>query len=362
MSRRRSPKAPGATVAIRPSPGEPIVRTSSDESGHFRLDNIPAGTDVPLIISIGKWRRRVTIPNVTSCTDNPLTSAQTSLPKNHLEGDLPRIAIATGGCDALECLVRRLGVSDGEFGTAGGNERIHLYSGTGGANQLANSMPMATATSLWGSVDNLKKYDQVLMSCECSQDATHKPQAAMDAMKAYADLGGRVFGSHYHNVWIGGESGSTTHVPAVWKAIATWGDGFTSPTSDTIDTVNNPKGMAFATWMLNVGGSTVTGQIPIQSGTGRQTCNTMDNAKAERWVFNDTGGTQYPQMFQFTTPNEMPKEMRCGKVVFSDMHVAGDSFSSGTFPSGCSVSPLSGQEKALAFMLFDIASCVNPIF
>jgi hypothetical protein len=58
----------------------------------------------------------------------------------------------------------------------------------------------------------------------------------------------------------------------------------------------------------------------------------------------------------------MPKEMRCGKVVFSDMHVAGDSFSSGMFPSGCSVSPLNPQEKALAFMFFDIASCVNPIF
>ena len=339
-------------------PGDPVTRTTSDESGHFQLDNVPAGSDVPLIISIGKWRRRVTIPTVESCTDNPLPATKTSLPKNHLEGDLPQIAITTGGCDALECLVRRLGVSDGEFGTAGGTQRVHLYSGTGGAAMLANGSAMAPAAGLWGSVDNLKKYDQVLMSCECGQDATNKPQAAMDAMKAYADLGGRVFGSHYHNVWIGGETGVATHAPAVWKDVATWGDGFASPTTDTIDIVSNPKGAAFASWMVHVMGSSVSGQFPIQSGTGRQTCNTMDTTRAEQWVYN----AAYPQMFQFTTPLEMPKEMRCGKVVFTDMHVAGDSSSSGMFPSGCSISPLTPQEKALAFMLFDIASCVNPIF
>src|SRR4051794_4121323 len=83
-------------------PGDPVTRTVSDEAGHFQLDNVPAGTDVPLIISIGKWRRRVTIPNVDPCTDNALPATKTSLPRNHLEGDLPQIAITTGGCDALE--------------------------------------------------------------------------------------------------------------------------------------------------------------------------------------------------------------------------------------------------------------------
>ena len=87
----------------------------------------------------------------------------------------------------------------------------------------------------------------------------------------------------------------------------------------------------------------------------------MDPNKAERWVYWDTGSAQYPQDFQFTTPNEAAPEDRCGKVVFSDMHVGGDQIVGGTFPSGCSTSPLSPQEKALAFMFFDIASCVNPI-
>ncbi len=163
-------------------------------------------------------------------------------------------------------------------------------------------------------------------------------------------------------MWIGGETSVPTHAPAVWKDIATWNEGLADPSVDTIDqTTNNPKGSAFAMWMVNVMGSSGNGAITIESGTGRQTAVSVDNTKAERWVYYDAGGTQYPQNFQFTTPNEMPKDQRCGKVVFSDMHVASGSSSSGQFPSGCSATPLSPQEKALAFMFFDIESCVGVI-
>jgi hypothetical protein len=49
--------------------------------------------------------------------------------------------------------------------------------------------------------------------------------------------------------------------------------------------------------------------------------------------------------------------------VFSDMHVSSDSSStSGTaYPGGCSSQPLTAQEKALAFIFFDISSCVGVL-
>jgi hypothetical protein len=142
--------------------------------------------------------------------------------------------------------------------------------------------------------------------------------------------------------------------------VATWnnsGTTFNSP-PDLIDEMHNPKGPAFATWMLNVMGSTVRDQIPI--AMGKQTCTGVDNVKAERWVYWENGGMQYPQNFQFTTPNEKSLPERCGKVVFSDMHVASGSTSATNkpYPSGCSNDPLTPQEKALAFMFFDISSCV----
>jgi len=130
-----------------------------------------------------------------------------------------------------------------------------------------------------------------------------------------------------------------------------------------IDEASNPKGNAFATWMLNVMGSTTRGIIPLQGGTGRATSTSLDLAKAERWVYTQGGGMT-PQMFQFTTPNEMPLESRCGKVVFTDMHVSGSPQTPiQPYPDHClGGNMLTPQEKALAFMFFDIASCVGPIF
>jgi len=340
-------------------PGGAIARGTSDEAGHFHLDNVPVGTDVPLIIQIGKWRRKALIPAVAQCQDNALPATVTSLPKNRTEGDLPHIAVASGSNDALDCLIRRLGVSDSEFTNDAGPGSIHLYNANGFDHVGATAL--APATSLWGNLQKLESYDIVLNPCQGDQVASEKTQAMLDNMKTYADMGGRMFASHYGNMWIGGELGKPAHAPAVWKNIATWVDNYPSASSDVIDQVNNPKGQSFATWMQNVGGSTSSGQVAIDPGTFRQSVNTLDNSKAERWVYWDSPNGQFAQNFQFTTPNEMPADQRCGKVVFSDMHVGGDQLVSGTFPTACATGPLTPQEKAIAFMFFDIASCVQVI-
>jgi hypothetical protein len=357
-------------------PGYPIALTKTDEAGKFQLVNVPSGAEVPIIIQTGKWRREIKVQNVAECADTAVPTTNTRLPKNKTEGFMPKIAISTGAADALECLVRKLGIDDAELGTAGSAARLHLYADNNspgqGANKFKAGFPggtgnFANSTTLWNDVNALKAYDIVILSCEGGQYPETKSQAALDAMKAYADFGGRVFLSHWHNIWIEGSTeGGGNQKPAVWappNGVATWnnsGTTFSTP-PDTIDEVSNPKGMSFATWMQNVMASPTRGQIPIGANTGKQTCTAVDS-RVERWVYWQQGNNQFPQMFQFTTPIEQVADNRCGKVVFSDMHVSGDSQSStGTpFPDQCASSALTPQEKALAFMFFDIASCLQP--
>jgi hypothetical protein len=341
-------------------PGGAVSHAMSDTSGKFQVSAVPSGTDIPLFITIGKWRRKTVISQVLPCQDNPLPNTITSLPKNKSEGDIPKIAIATGSCDALECLLRKIGVADSEFTADSGTGRIHLYAANGSPKIASSNTTLSPASALWSDANKMKNYDMMLFSCECGPYPEQKTQPMMDALKTYADMGGRVFLSHYHSVWIEGEKDVPTHAPAVWPGVATCNiDDYNSGTG-VIDQVNNPKGAAFAQWMTNVQGSTTPGTVEITES--RQSCSAIDATKAERWVYMKINGTDFPQDFQFTTPQEVVKEERCGKVVFSDMHVAsGSTSSSSGFPMGCAASAMSPQEKALAFMLFDIATCVGPI-
>lgn len=352
-------------------PGGAYTQTVTDENGDFTLPNVPATTDVPVIVQVGKWRRRFTIPNVAACQNLPIDNAVTRLPKNQAEGDIPKIAITTGSADALECLPFKLGIDAAEFTNDTGTGRVNLFTGNGTDRYnppLNAGAVFPNATAAWSTTAKLKTYDITIMSCEGTQGPGTKPQSSMDAMKEYADLGGRVFMSHWHNIWIGGESGVPSHGIPDWEAITTFNYAAPQDQENTIASIDQTvnKGMSFAKWLSNVGASTVFGQIPISGA--RYTLPMADPTKSDRRVYLEpalSNNHVSVQDLEFTTPTTVAPDQRCGKVVFSDMHVASGSSSAAgagkAFPLGCSATPLSPQEKALAFIFFDISSCVGSI-
>jgi len=366
-------------------PGNPIATTITDEAGHFTLPNVPATVDVPIVIQSGKWRRQITLPNVAACQDLPLPQVETTFPKsrtdmtpNTVRVDLPQIAMTTGNADAIECLLRKLGIADSEFTTDAQGGRVHMFSGTG-ANRFQTGFPggsgnFPATTTLWGTTDKaaamakLDDYDIVLMSCEASQNPGTKSQTAMDAVHDYAGLGGRIFMSHWHNIWIGGENGNLTHGLPDWQAVATFDYGAAQNEATQLTVVDETvsKGVSFATWLVNVGASTTRGQVQVNEP--RYTAAANDPTKSDRRVYVDPTlstplGKVSVQDLEFTTPQSEPPANRCGKVVFSDMHVSSGSSSptGSAFPTGCATGDLTPQEKALAFIFFDISSCVGPI-
>ena len=344
-------------------PGNPVSTALTDTNGRFVLENVPAGNNIPLVITVGKWRRQVVIPTVMPCVDNAVANSVTRLPRNKSEGEIPLMALTTGGADPLECLLRKVGISDSEFTRGDGNGRVHLYTGIGGTSRFASSLGRRqlhrTPPTCGTPSPPCASYDVVLLACEGGQNTGSKSTAARQAMMDYTALGGRVFASHWHNVWL--EKG-----PAPWPTTATWNfdDDLVSPITAKIDRTF-PKGAALAEWLLNVGGSTVLGDVQIRAA--QHTVDGNNASLTQRWIYannvRDVDNDNVPlatQYFTFNTPITAPEENQCGRVVYSDIHVSnGDSVNT-SFPNGCTTTNLSPQEKILEFMLFDIASCIRP--
>jgi hypothetical protein len=385
-----------------PVSGSPIASTLTDSSGQFVLEDVPVGTHVPLVMQIGKWRRAIQLPEVKACQDNPFDDPTLfRLPRTQSEGNVPKIALAVGGADTLECLLRRIGVADSEFTDPSGSGRINLFVddlvGTASVNTpttgYANGTAFPAFSSLFAAIDAtadggftsaaidpLGSYDIAMVSCQGSQSAGRAITSAdKQGLKLFVDSGGRAFLSHYNYGWLRGGllvgnkvvqpspegaaiDAQTKYTETPFPPIAVWEDPTAltyAPGGDGTYLVDQsfPRGAAMAQWLLNVGASTTLGSIPLANVKNPAT--SVLPGIAQRWIYDDAMGTPY---LSANTPLEKAStpDQQCGRIVHTGIHVdatASDSHSA--FPNGCRTGDLTGQEKALEFLFFDLSSCVT---
>src|ERR1039457_2541036 len=112
--------------------GDPITAAITGTDGSFTLSHAPSGTNIPLIMQIGKWRRGVTLTPATACPNTPGDPSLPRLPKNQSDGNtgtvsLPKIALAAGLADRLQCLLMRMGLDTAEFTNPGGTGTVSMY-------------------------------------------------------------------------------------------------------------------------------------------------------------------------------------------------------------------------------------------
>ena len=178
--------------------------TTTDATGAFRIDGVPAGKNIPLVFQLGKWRREIVLPQIDPCTDYPVPAAMSRLPRNQGEGDIPQLAIVTGSCDRLACLLDKVGLDPVEFTSPGAGGRVHVYQGAGQAPGLSDGgagscSEDAGACPLWSTKQALERYDGVLLGCECGEHNETKPDKT--PMHDWLDEGGRVLAVHYGSTW-----------------------------------------------------------------------------------------------------------------------------------------------------------------
>jgi hypothetical protein len=349
------PKAFGTTVTCDTCGGggsiDALVSAVTGSDGTFKLQNVPVGTNIPIVIELGKWRRFYTIPNVAPCVNTPLPATATRLPRKQHEfntyDNIPKMAFATGAVDALECVLRKIGVDDSEFTNAAGTGRVHIYKGDGAAGA---SVAGATGeAALTGSLTTLKNYDVVLLPCQGARYATsHGTATQRQNLIDYTSAGGRVFATHFSYIWL--------YNTSPFSGTANWSVDQTDPADQTgyIDT-SFYKGQQLANWLLQVKASTTLGQIPLQ--VIRHDYNGAV-APSQSWMtIKNPANTSVH--YTFNTPVGKPADSQCGRVLFDDYHVENASSGGKTFPNECSNTPMTPQEKLLEFMIFDLSSCLS---
>lgn len=356
--------------------GDPIAAAITGADGAFVLRNVPAGVDFPLVVKMGKWRRVVTIPAVTACTDVDVTVDQTRLPRNMNDAssgnqqyvNIPQMAVATGERDAMECVLRKIGVDDVEFTLPTASGRVHLYRANGAyagcsrrrSDGTCRTRSSAPLSDLFAGT-KLDSYDITIFDCEGDDNEhdTYDPK-----LHAFANGGGRVFASHYSYTYL--------HDNDDFADTATWGGtqfGSSSTTTGIVDT-SSDKGTAFNAWLGYTNSYSTTygnGYIDIQDP--RYYVSANDATNSERFVYTDDDHTvagisinelDATQQYAFNTPVGADADNICGRVLYSAFHVAvGNSTTNAIFPEHCSNGPLTAQEKVLEFMLFDLSACVS---
>ena len=329
-----------------PPLGSPLVGTESNVDGSFNIIDVPVGVNIPLVIVSGRWRRQMVIPATTACQNTALPANFAVMPQNHTQGDIPKIAIATGSADPVECVLMKMGLSQSEFTDSSGTGRINIFGGVSVAGSgLTIDSGTPTQASLMGNQTTLNSYDLLMLPCE-GMDIV-KPAQELANLVNFANAGGRVYSSHYSYSWM------WQNPP--FNGVANWAGTTISDPLDGDAAVNTSfsAGQTLSTWLQEVGASSSPGQMALntlrQDQTGvippTQTWLTLDNPSVA-------------MQFVWDTPIGAPTGQQCGRVLFNEYHVETSNF--GSFAnelSSCSPSAgMSPQEKLLEYMLFELTS------
>ncbi len=268
--------------------GNPLVSTTTAADGSFSLTNPNLAGTQTLVIQAGKWRRRYTGVVVTSCTTN--TAPAMSMPANQTQGDIPHIAVVTGSADALECVLRKVGISDSEFTDPSGSGRINLYAAAGspGVTTNASGTALPLESTLMTNATTLNGYDIAMFSCEGS--AYTKTSTELSNLVNFANIGGRVFATHFEYSWL--------YQNGPFAGTANW-TGKNVSLSDGLATIDTTyaEGKILADWLKIVDTADPYGKISLTSTKQNQT---GVIAPTQSWATLDSSGTV--MQFTFDTP------------------------------------------------------------
>ena len=273
--------------------------------GNFTLQNVPVGTNIPLVIQTGRWRRQTVIPSVAACTNTALptctaaTAANgaclTSLPQTQAQGDIPLMAFATGSVDALECVMLKIGVAAVRVhqprrpAAASTSTSASSYDPVGGrhgarrrADRHEHARPRTSSSATSTTLEPVRHGPlpvrgrravarvQSVHNQQTKASTRHVGQPLQAGYQSnvidYANAGGRIFATHYSYIWLYNDAPVQQHGRRGTRTM-TRHPATTArpPRPDGLHQHELPQGARLAEWLQNIGASTTQGQIPLNT-------------------------------------------------------------------------------------------------
>jgi hypothetical protein len=368
---------PVCETCAAPASGTPIVGTTTGADGSFTLVGAPTGTNIPVILQIGKWRRRLVVPKVEACGTTTPEDGFFRFPRKQHEtskdDNIPLMAITTG-CDAVECFfTSRLGIDASELSGPDGSGRVHVYKSSNDDGQSFPGTTPGAASDLWGSTPNLMmRYDIVFDACECDaydRGGAGSSDVGYKNFLDYLNAGGRAFATHYFYNFFANETqcdgsggtedsfggGSDCYGQGPLPSVGAWegnqgvpfaADVPNCPNDPSLTTKGSgggasclqidtaiPKGAAFSQWYqshntgLAYGGDEKLGYVgltDLRTDVGELASSLVTAGTATPWLYAGDLGSRYDAYyFSVNAPVGTSGDAQCGRAVFSDVHVAG---------------------------------------
>lgn len=359
------PSAPSCELCRDPIAGRAVTFAYSGSDGKFELRGVPSGDQVPLVVQKGRFRRMVSV-RVPACQTTELAPDDTRLPRSRAEGDLPKLAVAAGDHDAIECVLRQIGIDLGEFQTPDQRGAVHLYDNQKpGAATLPGQLLLS---SLLTDRNRLFSYQMLFLNCSgiaYSQGLLGSPQVRSNLID-FLRQGGRLYATDWSYDFIGqlpelapfvcfqdDKDCSVTTPHGFHTAVASGGLG------DPITGAVTSQASGLADFLRRLAVPIDPNRVPITEllpGWVQIAQTAQDPQRFPSKIYLQ--GMSTGKLRPLTVAFEYPPQAGCGRVLFSSYHTR-ERAAQKTFPSYCPLGAMLPQEHILEYLLFELADCLG---
>ena len=335
-----------------------VASTQTDFDGSFRLRYTPSGSQ-PVVVRLGRFQRVVTM-DIVPCTENtipadPGTSGKgVRLPRKTGElssqDNLPRIAVASGDYDQIECVLKRIGIDE-----------VDLFNGRSPG--ATNPPTIAELSTLLTDEKRLLRYNILIINCTDNQYQSLLSQSGVKAtLEKFVRSGGRLYVTDWAYDVIEQVPQFSPYICFEPQSLPGPAMCMANPERATAADSRNPYGgknkvldPQMVKWLQQFPG-TINPNNEVDIGYSFVIVNSTSadpKTMTKTWVQGPTPVGTRAQTVTFDYNS-------CGRVHFSTYNTEPDGVvnESTRWPNSCKGN-FTPQERLLEYLFFNIASCVN---